>query len=163
MSMVGYVNPKALESVSSQTRKVKSAGCKKVAEGGLKVLLEGCGDGDVVAVSSLSVLGKSAEAAIGVALSIHDAGHEMVFADEGIDTTMPQHAAFFEHIGAVAGIAKRERQHTGGKPKVSASDIARAVGMYQSGKHIVPEIVAKTGVSKSTLYRNIGKPGAGDS
>lgn len=162
MAKVGYINDRASESVAAQSRRVRSAGASRVAEGGIRVLLEGCNPGDVVVASSLASLGKSADEAIAVALSVHDAGHELVLVEEGIDTTEPAHAAFFLHLAAVASVAgSRRGRHTGGKPKLSETDVARAVGMYESGRYTVAQIVAETGVSKTTLYRRLGGAGAG--
>lgn len=163
MAKVGYINDRASESVAAQSRKVRSAGASRIAEGGIRILLGGCNPGDVVVASSLASLGRTPDEAIAVALSVHDAGHELVLVDEDIDTTEPAHAALFQHLAAVASIAKaRKRQHTGGKPKLSDTDVARAVGMYESGKYTVAQIAAETGVSKTTLYRKLGAAGAGD-
>ena len=52
--------------------------------------------------------------------------------------------------------------HTGGKSKVDPSALANAIGMYQSGEHKLSEIIAATGISRSTLYRNLPKGGDGD-
>lgn len=52
--------------------------------------------------------------------------------------------------------------HTGGKSKVDPSALANAIGMYQSGEHKLSEITAATGISRSTLYRNLPKGGDGD-
>lgn len=52
--------------------------------------------------------------------------------------------------------------HSGGKSKVDPSALANAIGMYQSGDHKLSEITAATGISRSTLYRNLPKGGDGD-
>ena len=48
------------------------------------------------------------------------------------------------------------------KSKVDPSALANAIGMYQSGEHKLSEITAATGISRSTLYRNLPKGGDGD-
>lgn len=52
--------------------------------------------------------------------------------------------------------------HSGGKSKVDPSALANAIGMYQSGDYKLSEITAATGISRSTLYRNLPKGGDGD-
>ena len=44
----------------------------------------------------------------------------------------------------------------------STPALANAIGMYQSGEHKLSEITAATGISRSTLYRNLPKGGDGD-
>ena len=45
---------------------------------------------------------------------------------------------------------------------IDPSALANAIGMYQSGEHKLSEITAATGISRSTLYRNLPKGGDGD-
>ena len=73
-----------------------------------------------------------------------------------------------EKIAAIMGVdedrkgSRAKPGHTGGKSKVDPSALANAIGMYQSGEHKLSEITAATGISRSTLYRNLPKGGDGD-
>ena len=93
---------------------------------------------------------------------------ELVVLDQGIDTSKEEHGAFFRHAAAIMGVdedrkgSRAKPGHTGGKSKVDPSALANAIGMYQSGEHKLSEITAATGISRSTLYRNLPKGGDGD-
>lgn len=102
------------------------------------------------------------------ALEIGAKAAELVVLDQGIDTSKEEHGAFFQHAAAIMGVDEDRKGHrakpghSGGKSKVDPSALANAIGMYQSGDYKLSEITAATGISRSTLYRNLPKGGDGD-
>lgn len=106
--------------------------------------------------------------AVRAALEIGAKAAELVVLDQGIDTSKEEHGAFFQHAAAIMGVDEDRKGHrakpghSGGKSKVDPSALANAIGMYQSGDYKLSEITAATGISRSTLYRNLPKGGDGD-
>lgn len=49
----------------------------------------------------------------------------------------------------------RARGRTGGRPKINADNVKKAVMLYHTGQYSVKEIEELTGIKKSTLYRNL--------
>ena len=145
---VGYCRPPAGHGPNKQREALEAAGCELVVDSGIASLLGSIDAGDVVVVASLGALGSTSASAVRAALEIGAKAAELVVLDQGIDTSKEEH-------GAKPG-------HTGGKSKVDPSALANAIGMYQSGEHKLSEITAATGISRSTLYRNLPKGGDGD-
>ena len=151
---VGYCRPPAGHGPNKQREALEAAGCELVVDSGIASLLGSIDAGDVVVVASLGALGSTSA--------------ELVVLDQGIDTSKEEHGAFFRHAAAIMGVdedrkgSRAKPGHTGGKSKVDPSALANAIGMYQSGEHKLSEITAATGISRSTLYRNLPKGGDGD-
>ena len=51
--------------------------------------------------------------------------------------------------------AARARGRVGGRPKVNANAVQKALKLYHTGQYSIREIEELTGVKKSTLYRNL--------
>ena len=51
----------------------------------------------------------------------------------------------------------RARGRKGGRPKVNADAVKKAVKLYNTGQYSVKEITELTGIKKDTLYRNLQK------
>lgn len=137
-------------------------------DSGIASLLGSIDAGDVVVVASLGALGSTSASAVRAALEIGAKAAELVVLDQGIDTSKEEHGAFFRHAAAHHGRRRGperisgEAGHSGGKSKVDPSALANAIGMYQSGDYKLSEITSATGISRSTLYRNLPKGGDGD-
>ena len=59
-----------------------------------------------------------------------------------------------------AGLAAAGRGRSGGRPRVMTPEkLAVARQMYESRGHTLAAIAAVVGVSRSTLYRYLGRPG----
>ena len=162
---IGYLNARCSIAADEQCAILAGHGCDRLVEGGLGALLAEVSEGDVVAIAALSVLGAKPRSALRAAAEIVDAGASLLVIGEGIDTSRPEDARFVAHAAAILGVSGdsgKRKGHTGGKPKADPSSVARAVGMYESGGYRVPEILEATGISRSTLYRNIRKVGSGD-
>ena len=147
---VGYCRPPAGHGPNKQREALEAAGCELVVDSGIASLLG------------------SVDAGVRAALEIGAKAAELVVLDQGIDTSKEEHGAFFRHAAAIMGVdedrkgSRAKPGHTGGKSKVDPSALANAIGMYQSGEHKLSEITAATGISRSTLYRNLPKGGDGD-
>ena len=164
---VGYCRPPAGHGPDKQREALEAAGCEFVVGSGIASLLGSVDAGDAVVVASLGALGSTPASAVRAALEIGAKAAELVVLDQGIDTSKEEHGAFFRHA-AIMGVDEDRKGfrakpgHTGGKSKVDPSALANAIGMYQSGEHKLSEIIAATGISRSTLYRNLPKGGDGD-
>lgn len=165
---VGYCRPPAGHGPNKQREALEAAGCELVVDSGIASLLGSIDAGDVVVVASLGALGSTSASAVRAALEIGAKAAELVVLDQGIDTSKEEHGAFFRHAAAIMGVDEGRKGprakpgHTGGKSKVDPSALANAIGMYQSGDYKLSEITSATGISRSTLYRNLPKGGDGD-
>lgn len=165
---VGYFKDVPELRAEKQREELQAQECELILGGGIASLLRAIDAGDLVIVCTLSVFGSTPTAAIKAALEVKAKAAELLILDQGIDTSKEEHRLFFQHAAAIMSVgAKRsdaslKQKHTGGKPKVDSSALANAIGMYQSGEYKMSEISAATGISKSTLYRNLPKGGDAD-
>ena len=154
---VGYCRPPAGHGPNKQREALEAAGCELVVDSGIASLL-----------GSLGALGSTSASAVRAALEIGAKAAELVVLDQGIDTSKEEHGAFFRHAAAIMGVDEGRKGprakpgHSGGKSKVDPSALANAIGMCQSGDYKLSEITSATGISRSTLYRNLPKGGDGD-
>ena len=51
----------------------------------------------------------------------------------------------------------RARGRKGGRPKVNAREVTKAVNLYKTEQYSVSEIVEMTGISRATLYRYVNQ------
>ncbi|WP_264806058.1 recombinase family protein [Cytobacillus sp. NCCP-133] len=91
--------------------------------------------------------------------------------NEGIDTSRSLKISFKDIVANIAdfesdmlsektkeGINEAKQQGTlPGRPRIPDTNIKKAISMYQSRKYSLAEIKTETGISKSTLYRYLGK------
>ena len=162
---IGYYKDIAGLNAGKQKETLQAKECELLVEGGIASLLRSVGEGDVVVVATFGVFGATPASAVKAALEVKAKAAEVIILDQGIDTSKEEHRLFFQHAAAIMGVGAGKRKpakgHTGGKPKVDPSALANAIGMYQSGDYKMEEIIKATGVSKSTLYRNLPR-GDGD-
>lgn len=126
-------------------------------------------EGDDVVVAKLDRISRSTKHLIELSETFDRMGVNFVSLGDSIDTTTPMGRFFFRVMASIAELerdmiaertkdgfeAARARGHAGGRPKLSEDAVLRALRMYESRSFTVREITETTGVSKSTLYRNL--------
>lgn len=162
-----------------QMDSLEKAGCERIflekasgAKAGrpeLEKLLSALRDGDEVVVAKLDRISRSTRHLIELAERFDEMGVDFISLNDSIDTTTPMGRFFFRVMASIAELerdmivertrdglsAARARGHSGGRPKAPADAVYKARRMYESGKFSVSEITGATGISKSTLYRNL--------
>lgn len=137
----------------------------------LSKLLDRMTEGDTVVIESLSRLGRSTKDLIELTELFQSKGVHLVSLKESIDTNTSTGKLLFTLMSAIAQFerdviadrtreglrAARVRGRVGGRPKVSADAVKKAVKLYRTGQYSIREIEELTGVKKSTLYRNLPK------
>lgn len=162
-----------------QMDSLEKAGCERIflerasgAKAGrpeLEKLLSALRDGDEVVVAKLDRISRSTRHLIELAERFDEIGVDFISLNDSIDTTTPMGRFFFRVMASIAELergmivertrdglsAARARGHSGGRPEAPADAVYKARRMYESGKFSVSEITGATGISKSTLYRNL--------
>jgi DNA invertase Pin-like site-specific DNA recombinase len=186
---VGYARVSTTDqSPELQLDALRRAGCEKIhsekASGAKadrpelgRVLDDILRRGDVLVVWKLDRLARSLKKLITTAEGLEERGIGLVSLTENIDTTTPGGVLVFHVFGAIAqferalirerttaGLAEaRRRGRKGGRPPAfKAGDIAAARALMKEGKLPVRDVAKRMGVSVATLYRHVGKRGAGD-
>lgn len=135
----------------------------------LEGLLETIEERDRLYIFSLYVLADSTRQLLDVVRLLDERGAELHVISNGMDTR-PSSAYSFsavleelaqfqsETISEKTKMGLLEAQKKGniaGRPKKSRDAINEAIEMYHSKQYSLEEIREKTGISKSTLYRNL--------
>lgn len=130
-------------------------------------------EGDVVVIQSFDRLARSTKMLLDWAEYLDGIGVDLVSLKESIDTTTPQGKLFFTISAAFTefersmikarqaegiAIAKEQGRMTG-RPKVDGDRLDTAMAMYQSGEFSVSKIQEITGISRSTIYREVERRG----
>ena len=140
----------------------------------LTKLLDRISEGDTVVIESLSRLGRSTKDLIELTEQFQKKGAHLISLKESIDTSTSTGKLLFTLMSAIAQFERdvivdrtreglrsaRARGRKGGRPKINAEDIKKAVKLYNTQQYSIKEIEEMTGVKKSTLYRNIQREGA---
>lgn len=135
----------------------------------LSKLLDRISEGDTVVIESLSRLGGSTKDLIELTELFEQKGVHLVSLKEQIDTSTSTGKLLFTLMSAIAQFERdviadrtreglqsaRARGRKGGRPKISADNIRKAVKLYKTMQYTIKEIEELTGVKKSTLYRNL--------
>lgn len=135
----------------------------------LSKMIDRMTEGDTVVIESLSRLGRSTKDLIELTELFQGKGVHLVSLKEAIDTSTSIGKLLFTLMSAIAQFERdviadrtreglrsaRARGRTGGRPKVDADAVKKAIKLYNTGQYSVKEIEELTGVKKSTLYRNI--------
>jgi len=137
----------------------------------LDKMLDRITKGDTVVIESFSRLGRSTKDLIELTELFQSKGVHLISLKESIDTSSPTGKLLFTLMSAIAQFERdliaertleglksaRARGRKGGRPKVSADAVKKAVKLYNTGQYSVKEITELTGVKKDTLYRNLRK------
>jgi len=123
--------------------------------------------GDVLVITRLDRLGRSAKDLLAIAGELETLGVQLEVLEQNIDTSTPEGKLFFNTVAAFSefehGImrsrtmdglaAARARGRVGGsKPKMTSKHIDEAKHLYGEGKS-VSDIAALLSVSRPTIYR----------
>ena len=184
--LFGYVRPSAIDRADESVAILVAAG---VEPGNIAVespssdvavlpalssLIDGMGEGDVIVVTELSQLARSADGLISVLLRIYGAGLHVASVDDHLDTRFIGGSGLFDAVTVLDRARRRgarerqaesmerargERRRVWGHDPVDPESLERAIGLYMARSATVDEIVSLTGVSKSTLYREIARRG----
>lgn len=137
----------------------------------LERMLDKLRAGDKVVVYKLDRISRSTKHLIELAELFEEKGVEFVSIQDSIDTSSAMGKFFFTVIAGIsqlerdiisdrtkAGLqAARARGRVGGRKAANTDDVKTALDMYDSGRHTVPEITKRTGVSKTTLYKYLNE------
>ncbi|MGV8167503.1 MAG: recombinase family protein [Alkaliphilus sp.] len=137
----------------------------------LNRLLNYVQEGDTIVVWKLDRIGRSTKHLVDLMTFFEEKKVNFVSLNENFDTSTATGKLVFNIFSSLAQferdliiertkaglISARARGRVGGRPKVDREKISLAKKMYQDGKYTVKEIVRATGISKATLYRNVGK------
>ena len=135
----------------------------------LKMLLAAIGAGDRLYVWSLAVLSDSTRHLLDTVHLLKERGAELHVLSSGINTDSASVYPFLTVLEELAqfqtetisektkmGLLEAQKKgHSAGRPKKSKDAIKEAIEMYHSKQFSLEEIREKTGISKSTLYRNL--------
>ncbi len=135
----------------------------------LNCALEMLREGDKFVVYKLDRLARSTLKLLKVSEQLEQQGVELVSIQDNIDTTTPMGKAMFRMLAVLAELerdmirertksgleAARARGRKGGRPKKNSKKVEQALKMYYTKQFTIAEITEVTGVSSSTLYRNL--------
>lgn len=125
--------------------------------------------GDHVVVTKLFVFADSTRHLVELLETIHAKGAFLQSLGEGIDTSNPSGYPFIDIVTHLVefqsdvisektkrglSVAKQKGIATG-RPRKPDENVQRAIILYQSKKYSLEQIKNETGISKSTLYRNL--------
>lgn len=183
MAFVGYARVSTLgQSLEVQREKLEGVGFDKLFEEkksgvdanrpALKQCLDYLREGDTLLVTRIDRLARSAEDLLRIVRELEDKGVTLGVLDQSIDTRDAAGKAFLGMLAVFAefetnirrerqmdGIAKAKSKGTkfGRKPALTPDVIASIKTMREEEEQTVPEIMAKTGLSKATVYRALSK------
>ncbi|MFS0783107.1 recombinase family protein [Bacillus sp. 1P06AnD] len=132
-------------------------------------MLEKLQAGDKIIAARLSALADSTRHLMEILQLLQDKKATVFFIDEQIDSSRDQHYSFIsitQHLLAFQSHIISEKTKQGmdeakqkgsqpGRPRKPDENVRKAIKMYQSKQYTLPEIKEQTGISKSTLYRNL--------
>ncbi|MDG5787770.1 recombinase family protein [Evansella sp. AB-P1] len=178
--IIGYARVSTKDqSLEMQLDALNNAGCERVYQekiSGAKDEREQLNraidilrEGDQFVVYKLDRLARSTLKLLKVAEELEIKGVELISIQDNIDTTTPMGKAMFRMLSVLAELerdmirertnaglaAARARGRKGGRPKTKQKKVEQALKMYHTKQFTINEIVDATGVSSSTLYRNI--------
>jgi DNA invertase Pin-like site-specific DNA recombinase len=183
--LLGYARVSTAEqNADLQTDELTAAGCWRIwtdhASGSLErrpaldEVLGALRPGDTLVIWRLDRLGRSLRHLIEVVTDLDARGVGFRSLGESIDTTTPGGRLVFHLFGAlaqfereiirdrtIAGLeAARARGRKGGRPaKLTPAQQAMAKRLYAERRHTVAEIGALLGVSRTSIYRLLGRDG----
>ena len=182
-NLLGYARVSTVDqNPDLQLDELRAAGCYQLwvdAASGtldrrpeLDAVLAALRPGDTLVVWRLDRLGRSLRHLLEVVTALEDRGVGFRSLREAIDTTTPGGRLVFHMFGAlaefereiirertVAGLsAARARGRSGGRPTVMGPEKTQAARrMYDEREHTVEQIAGILGVSRTSIYRALGR------
>ena len=178
----GYARVSTTEqNLEMQVEAIKSYGVDKIYSDKLSgktmdrkefgKLLEHLRSGDTLVIYSLSRLGRKTKDLIGLIEKFNAENINLVSIKENIDTNSPMGRAMIGMISIFSELEReiivervregvknaRARGRMGGRPRANEEKVNEAIALYRSELYSVQEIIAKTGVSKATIYRRLNE------
>ena len=166
------------QNISSQEDALKVAGVDrifietftgtKISRPELDKVLQQLRTGDVLVITRLDRLGRSAKDLLNIVSELERLGVQLEVIEQRIDTSTPEGKLFFTMVAGFAEFehammaartrdglaAARARGRVGGrKPKMSAARVAEARRLYDERNMTVQQIADLFGVSRPTVYR----------
>jgi len=135
----------------------------------LNKLKEKVREEDIVVIESLSRLGRSTKNLLELVEYFKGKKVKLISTKENIDTESATGQLLLTVLSAISQferdltvertkeglVAARARGRKGGRPKSDEKALNKAIKLYQSKEYSIREIVSMTGISQSTIYRNI--------
>ena len=135
----------------------------------LNKLKEKVREEDIVLIESLSRLGRSTKNLLELVEYFKGKKVKLISTKENIDTESATGQLLLTVLSAISQferdltvertkeglVAARARGRKGGRPKSDEKALNKAIKLYQSKEYSIKEIVSMTGISQSTIYRNI--------
>jgi DNA invertase Pin-like site-specific DNA recombinase len=135
----------------------------------LNKLKEKVREEDIVVIESLSRLGRSTKNLLELVEYFKGRKVKLISTKENIDTESATGQLLLTVLSAISQferdltvertkeglVAARARGRKGGRPKSDEKALNKAIKLYQSKEYSIKEIVSMTGISQSTIYRNI--------
>ena len=123
----------------------------------------------LVVIESLSRLGRSTKNLLELVEYFKGKKVKLISTKENIDTESATGQLLLTVLSAISQferdltvertkeglVAARARGRKGGRPKSDEKALNKAIKLYQSKEYSIKEIVSMTGISQSTIYRNI--------
>ena len=179
---IGYARVStADQNLESQIDALQKAGCERIFQekaSGARAdrpernrMIDMLREDDTVVVTKLNRIGRNTKDLISISELLDEKGVNLIILDNNIDTTTPLGKMFFTVMAAIAeferelivegtkeGLASaRARGRVGGRPRINSITIQNALDMHESGKYSISEILAETGIGKTTLYKYLGE------
>ena len=181
--VIGYARVStAGQNLDGQTDLLTKEGCERIysekisgakeERPQLERMMDALREGDTVIITELTRLGRSVKELLSIIERIHEAGASIKSLRETwLDTTTPQGSLLLTIFAGLSQFerdltrqrtrqgleAARARGRKGGRPKSDSAKVETAVKMYNSRLHTIAEITEATGISRATLYRELGK------
>ena len=141
----------------------------KASREGLDNLLSRLREGDSVTILSFDRLARSTKQLLDYCEQFEAMGVDLISIHENIDTSTPQGKLFFTVSAAFAEFQRtlqRQAQAEGyaaakakgkkmGRPRGDANNLEAAIALYVNSNKSITEIERATGVSRSSLYREV--------
>jgi DNA invertase Pin-like site-specific DNA recombinase len=178
--IVGYARVSTQDqNLQMQIDALQNAGCFEIFEEkitgtkkdrpALNEMIKMLRHGDRVVVYKLDRISRSTKHLIELVELFEEKGVEFVSVQDNIDTSTAMGRFFFRIMASIAELERdiisertkaglssaRARGRNGGRPATDKKKVDLALKMYCSKQYSIREIVNATGISQSTLYRNL--------
>lgn len=179
--LIGYVRVSTTDqNPDLQWDAMRAAHCHKVYQDkvsglrwsrkGLDEALAAVRPGDKLAIWRIDRLGRSISHILSVITALSERGAAVVSLSENCDTSTEngeiqaiflavvahmEYRAIVRRTQAGVEAAARRGKHRGGRPKMTAAQIAEAKSLMDGGTMIAKEVAKRYQVGRSTLFRNV--------